>query len=132
MNKYRIKINGHIYEAEIEVMDGQNESAPAEKPTPAKELKSPNFSPMPAGAKPQNAAPAKGAVCSSLPGIVTKILVNEGERVKAGQAVLILEAMKMENEIAAPADGILDRLAVGEGAHVAAGVPLFAVVPEKG
>lgn len=132
MNKYRIKINGHIYEAEIEVLDGQAESAPTEKPTPAKELKSPKFSPMPAGAQPQKAAPEKGAVCSPLPGIVTKILINEGEPVKAGQAVLILEAMKMENEIAAPADGILHELAVSEGAHVAAGVPLFAVVPEKG
>lgn len=132
MNKYRIKINGHIYEAEIEVLDGQNESAPAEKPTPAKELKSPKFSPAPAGAQLKKAAPVEGAVCSPLPGIITKILVGEGEPVKAGQAVMILEAMKMENEIAAPADGILHELAVSEGAHVAAGVPLFAVVPEKG
>ncbi len=132
MNKYRIKINGHIYEAEIEVLDGQNESAPAEKPAPARPAPT-GFTPMPTGASMIRKSNAEeGTVCSPLPGIVTKILVNEGEPVKAGQAVLILEAMKMENEIAAPADGILHGLAVGEGAHIAAGVPLFSVVPEKG
>lgn len=131
MNKYRIKINGHIYEAEIEVLDGQNDTACAEKPAPAKELKAPSLAPVSATAQPKRAAPAKGAVVSPLPGIVTGILVGEGERVKAGQTVLILEAMKMENEIAAPVDGILQELAVKEGARVAAGVPLFAVAPEK-
>lgn len=130
MNKYRIKINGHIYEAEIEVMDGQTLSA--ENPAPAKELKPPkNAAPYACCAKLHIPDHAEGTVLSPLPGIVTKILVPEGEKVKAGQAVLILEAMKMENEIAAPTDGIVRELAVSEGAHVAVSVPLFAVVPEK-
>ena len=67
-----------------------------------------------------------------MPGNILKINVSQGQKVNEGDVLIVLEAMKMENEIAAPADGILDRLAVGEGAHVAAGVPLFAVVPEKG
>jgi len=56
-----------------------------------------------------------------MPGNIWKVLVKEGEQVKEGQVLVILEAMKMENEIMAPADGVVATLHVSEGASVNGG-----------
>ncbi len=62
-----------------------------------------------------------------MPGTVLEFKVKEGDAVKAGDVLLILEAMKMENEIPAPADGKVVSIAVGKGASVNAGDPLLTV-----
>jgi biotin carboxyl carrier protein len=64
-----------------------------------------------------------------MPGKVVKILVAEGEAIEAGQGVLLFEAMKMQNEIRSPGDGVLRRLHVEEGQAVEARTPLFLVGP---
>ena len=69
----------------------------------------------------------ENAVTAMLPGTVLKILVSEGEEVKAGQALLILEAMKMENEIVSPKDGIVKEIKVKEGAKVETGETLMVI-----
>jgi pyruvate carboxylase subunit B len=62
-----------------------------------------------------------------MPGRVVTLLVAEGDRVEAGQGVVVLEAMKMENEIEAEADGVVTRLFVEEGQAVEGGDPLFEI-----
>ncbi len=61
------------------------------------------------------------AVKAMLPGVVTKILVKEGDSVKAGETIMILEAMKMENEVKSPKDGVVKQILVKEGDRVEAG-----------
>jgi len=67
------------------------------------------------------------SVKTSMPGRIVKVLVNEGEKVREGEAVLILEAMKMENEIKSPQSGVIKEIKVKPGDQVEAGIVLFAV-----
>jgi biotin carboxyl carrier protein len=62
-----------------------------------------------------------------MPGKVVRILLTEGSRVQAGQGVMVVEAMKMQNEVKAPQDGFIKRLHVPEGATVSAGEPLVMI-----
>ena len=68
-----------------------------------------------------------GVVKSVMPGVVVKLLVAEGETVEAGRPLLILEAMKMQNEIQAPRAGIVQRVAVGVGQAVELGAVLLVI-----
>ena len=118
MSKYKITINGKEYEMDVELMDG---SAPAVKaPVQAK--------PVSAPAAPK-AAPvaAAGATVSPMPGTILKVNVKEGDTVKAGDSVVILEAMKMENDITAPKDGVVKKIFVNEKQTVAKCEALFEV-----
>jgi len=75
-------------------------------------------------AKPQ--APVGGNVVSApMPGKILRILVKEGEQVKTGQGLLVLEAMKMENEIPSPKDGIIKSILIKEGDTVDTGQALI-------
>ena len=113
MSKYKITVNGKEYEMDVELMDG---SAPVAK-APSKVSK-----PAPAPA----AAPS-GATVSPMPGTILKVNVKEGDTVKAGDSVVVLEAMKMENDITAPKDGVVKALYVTGGQAVAKGDALFEV-----
>jgi biotin carboxyl carrier protein len=80
----------------------------------------------------QSAAPvATGpqTVAAEMPGKVVKIAVPAGEPVRQGQGVVVVEAMKMENEIPSPIAGVVREIAVSEGQTVEAGAPLFTVAP---
>ncbi|MGH7149579.1 MAG: acetyl-CoA carboxylase biotin carboxyl carrier protein subunit, partial [Planctomycetota bacterium] len=66
-----------------------------------------------------------------IPGIVVALLAKEGEEVEAGSPLLLLEAMKMQNEIPAPCGGRVERFHVRPGETVAAGVPLATLTPAK-
>ena len=67
------------------------------------------------------------AVTAMLPGVVARILVKEGDKVKAGDPILILEAMKMENEVTSPKEGVVKQIVAKEGDRVEAG-DLLAVI----
>ena len=69
-------------------------------------------------------AQGKADVKSSMPGVVKEIRVEEGQAVSSGEALLILEAMKMENEIRAPLDGVVSKVHVAAGQAVDKGAPL--------
>ena len=101
MKKYRVNVNGSIYEVEIEEM-----SAPATMSAPAA---APRAAPAPAGGN---------AVKAPMPGTILDVKVQNGQRVKKGQVLVILEAMKMENEIQAPCDGTVSGLNVRKGDSV--------------
>ena len=68
-----------------------------------------------------SAAAGSNAVTAPLPGTITKILVKEGQTVKAGETVLVMEAMKMENNISAEANGTVKKIHVQQGAQVQSG-----------
>lgn len=101
MKKYRVNVNGSLYEIEIEEM-----SAPATMSAPTAASKA-------------AAAPAGGAqVKAPMPGTILDVKVQNGQSVKKGTVLCILEAMKMENEIQAPCDGKITSLNVRKGDSV--------------
>ena len=106
MRKFIVNVNGTSYEVEVEEIDG----------SAAK-----NVSAAPAA--PASAAPAAGGktVVSPMPGNILGVNVSVGQSVKSGTVLVILEAMKMENEILAPADGVIREVRVAKGAAVNAG-----------
>ena len=101
MKKYRVTVNGSLYEIEVEEMDASAVSAaPAAKAAPA----------------PVAPAPAAGAqIKAPMPGNILDVKVTAGQSVKKGDVLVILEAMKMENEIQAPCDGKVTGVNVRKG-----------------
>jgi biotin carboxyl carrier protein len=73
-----------------------------------------------------------GVLKSSMPGVVVQLLVTPGEAVREGQPLLILEAMKMQNELVATADGVVGEILVAKGQAVAAGARLLTIVVDEG
>ena len=111
MKKYRVTVNGTAYEIELEELTG---AAPA-----------------PAAAAPATApaaAPAGGEqVTSPMPGTILSINVAAGDTVKRGQVLMILEAMKMENEIMCPCDGKVASVNTSKGSSVESGTLLCVI-----
>lgn len=101
MKKYRVNVNGSLYEVEIEEMQAPATMSAA-KPAPA--------APAAAGAGAKVNAP--------MPGTILDVRVQNGAKVKKGDVLVILEAMKMENEIQAPCDGTVTSVCVKKGDSV--------------
>ena len=123
MSKYRITVDGKTYEMDVELI-GANGTAV--QPV-AKEAAPVVSAPVAAPAASKPAAASSGSVTAPMPGTILKVLKADGDAVKAGDVVLVLEAMKMENEITAPADGVIGSLSLTEGSTVAGGDLLFEV-----
>lgn len=132
MKKYRITINGRTYEVEVEEVGGEATSGVAAAqpvPTPTAEKAEPPAAPKakaePASAPapaPKKAAPAgKLTINAPMPGTILSIKAKAGSEVKKGDVIMILEAMKMENEILAPQDGKILSIEVTEGSSVNTG-----------
>ena len=126
--KYKVTLNNRTYEVEVEagqamLVDEYEAYAPAPAAAPA---------PAPAApaAAPAAASPALAAgevVKSPMPGNILKINVTVGQKVNEGDTLLVLEAMKMENEIAAPKAGTVAQIIVSKGAVVETGAPLVVI-----
>ena len=112
MKKYRVNVNGTVYEVELEEMTGAPATAPVAAPAPS-----------------AAAAPAAGGekVTSPMPGTILSVNVAAGDAVKRGQVLMILEAMKMENEIMCPCDGTVASVSVTKGAAVESGTLLCTI-----
>ena len=118
--KYIVTLNGKNYEVEVEeteaVIVGVTDAAPAVPAAPA-------AAPSHAAAPSAPAAPASAAdgtkVISPMPGNILAVNVSVGAAVKAGDVLLVLEAMKMENDIVAPCDGTVKQILVQKGSTVA-------------
>jgi len=124
MKKFSITVNGVNYEVDVEeIKDGVPAAPAAPRPQAAAPAAAPAAPKAPAAAPaPAAAAPAGGTTVEApMPGNVWKIIVKEGQQVKEGETLIILEAMKMENEIPAPCDGVVASLHVAEGADVNGG-----------
>lgn len=122
MRKFSITVNGQAYEVEVEEIGGAPSfaAAPAAAPAPVA------AAPAPAAAAPAPkaaaAAPAGAEVISApMPGNINDVRVSAGQQVKKGDILVILEAMKMENEIMAPHDGTVASVNVNKGATVNTG-----------
>ncbi|WP_442766951.1 biotin/lipoyl-containing protein [Mitsuokella multacida] len=120
MKKFNIKVNGISYEVEIEEI---KEGAPqAAAPTLAKvtpKVAAPKVEAPKAPAKEAVAAGAgEHSIDAPMPGKIVKVVVEEGQSVKAGDVLLVLEAMKMQNEITADADGTVKAVNVEAGQNV--------------
>ena len=131
--KYKVTLNNRVFEVEVEqgeamLLDEYELAAPA---APAPAVSAPA---APAAAAPASApaAPAAGlaageVVKSPMPGNVLKILVSQGQQVKEGDVLLILEAMKMENEVVSTKSGTVAQIVVSQGAVVETGSPLAVI-----
>lgn len=127
MKKYRVKLNGKVYEMEIELV-GQDDKLSSVDSTASKIVSTKKFD-SPESEHADNFAPF-GAVCSPMPGVVSNILFNIGDKVKKGDVVFIVEAMKMENEIAADRDGKIEEMYSSVGQSVSTAQPLFRITSE--
>ena len=127
--KYKVTLNNRVYEVEVEQGEAMlvNEyelAAPA--------VAAPAAPAAPAAAAPA-AAPAAGAlaagevVTSPMPGNILKINVAQGQHVNEGDVLIVLEAMKMENEISATKSGTVAQISVTKGAVVETGTPLVVI-----
>lgn len=119
MRKFIVNVNGNSYEVEVEEV-GAAPSAVASAPVAAPVVAAPAQAPAAAPA-PKAAAPAGGtAVNAPMPGTIVDIKVSNGAAVKKGDLLLVMEAMKMENEIFSPADGTVT-VVTSKGASVNSG-----------
>lgn len=126
--KYKVTLNNRTYEVEVEagqamLVDEYEAYAPAPAAVPAPVAAAP-------AAASVSAAPTLAAdevVKSPMPGNILKINVTVGQKVNEGETLLVLEAMKMENEIAAPKAGTVAQIIVSKGAVVETGAPLVVI-----
>ncbi len=120
MKQYKVTVNGTAYEITLEAIDASEvKAAPA--------AAAPVAAPAPAAAPAPVAAPAGGeTVNAPMPGNILDIKVANGASVKKGDVLLILEAMKMENEIMAPCDGTVT-VVVTKGSAVETGAVLCTI-----
>ena len=138
MRTFKVTVNGNQYDVTVEELGAPAAAPVALQPAPAPvPVQAPAAQPVPApAAQPQpapaaqpaaKAAPAGGVqITAPMPGMVVDFKVAEGATVKKGEAILILEAMKMENDIASTADGVISFVTT-KGANVNTG-DLLAVV----
>ena len=116
MKNYRITVNGTAYDVAVEEVSGG--SAPAAAPAPKA---APAAAPAPAASPKASGAAGSIVVSSPMPGKILNIKSSVGASVKRGEVILILEAMKMENEVVAPEDGTVASINVAAGDSVEAG-----------
>ena len=125
--KYKVTLNKRVYEVEVEegsamLVDEYELAAPAAPAAPAP------VAAAPAAAAPAAAGLAAGTVVEApMPGNVLKINVAQGQTVKEGDVLLVLEAMKMENEITATKSGTVAQIVTAKGAVVETGSPLVVI-----
>ena len=130
-SKAKVEVNGVPFEVEMhgsslveeDLPTMSTEGAPAPAATPAAPAAAPAAAAPAAKSGPGAGTPVK----APLPGVVTKILVAEGQAVKKGETVLVLEAMKMENNITAEADGAVTGICVAAGDSVMEGTTLLTI-----
>ena len=136
MKKFKVTVNGKAYEVEVEEMGGAPAAAPAPQvaaaPAPAAPAPTPAAAPAPAATP----APAVGGpipegaitVKAPMPGKISALKAEAGKAVKRGDIILVLGAMKMQNDITATADGTLHEIRVNPGDNVKTGDVLAVIV----
>lgn len=141
MKEYRYKINGNLYKVTVGDIEDNNvhvevngtaytvelekKAGPKIKPVVRTAATTP-AAPPPAVSRPVVAG-SKSGIKSPLPGVILEIKVKEGDTVKRGQTLLVLEAMKMENDITAPCDGTVAQICTNQGATVDTGDALIVI-----
>ena len=129
--KYKVTLNNRVYEVEVEQGEAMlvNEyelAAPAVAAT-ATPAAAPVAAAAPAAAPAAGALAAGEVITSPMPGNILKINVTQGQKVNEGDVLIVLEAMKMENEISATKSGTVAQINVTKGAVVETGTPLVVI-----
>ncbi len=145
MKTYKFKINGNEYNVDINSVEGNIADVTVNGASYKVEMDTSVVSPIAAApapaatpaAAPATAAPSTGssakatgagkAVTSPLPGVIIEVSVKEGQAVKAGQKIAVIEAMKMENEIQADVDGTVTAILVNKGDSVLEGAEIVKI-----
>ncbi len=139
MKKFNVTVNGKTYAVEVEEVGGVQGGftyQPVQQAAPVQPTSAPAAPVAPA---PQPAAPAPApapkapssvegeTISAPMPGTILDIKVKEGQSVKAGDILVILEAMKMENEIVSPKDGVINGIHTSKSSTVSSGDPLITI-----
>ena len=130
--KYKVTLNNRVYEVEVEQGEAMlvNEyelAAPVAAVAPAAPAAAPVAAAAPAAAPAAGALAAGEVITSPMPGNILKINVTQGQKVNEGDVLIVLEAMKMENEISATKSGTVAQINVTKGAVVETGTPLVVI-----
>ena len=109
--KWEVSIDGNLYEVEIDQVSrrGQRKNRDSNR----------------------GRGPRSGLISSAIPGKIVSVLVSEGDKVDSGSVVIVLEAMKMQNEIKAGIDGKVEKIMCKPGERIEANVPLMEIVDSK-
>lgn len=125
MKKYHVNVNGTAYEVAVEEVSGTapvtSAPAPAAAPIPRP---TPTAAPAPA---PKPSAGGGEQITAPMPGTILRVNVKDGQAVKSGEVLMVLEAMKMENEIMSPFDGTVSAVSTAAGEAVKAGALLCTI-----
>ncbi|MBR3057440.1 MAG: biotin/lipoyl-binding protein [Clostridiales bacterium] len=128
MSNYKITLNGKAYEIEVEEISASEAKTASEKaPVSAPAAKAAPVAAPAAKAPAASVSGGAGCVNAPMPGTILRVNKNVGDSVNAGEAVVVLEAMKMENDISSPKAGVVKALFVNKGDTVASGQVLFEV-----
>lgn len=111
MKHYEITVNGQVYQVTVEEVDAAASTSNHQQKPPLQ----------------QSIVSEKATVVAPMPGTILRVLVNEGQTIKAGEVLCILEAMKMENEIVAPTDGVIVSLKIDANQKVDSGDSLVVI-----
>ena len=130
--KYKVTLNNRVYEVEVEagqamLLDEYEAVAPAAPAPAAAPVAAPAAAPAPAAPAAPVVTGAGEPVTAPMPGTILKVNVTQGQAVKAGTVLCILEAMKMENEIMTSKDGTVTQVLVSKGSAVDTGAPLVVI-----
>ena len=120
-DKARVKVNGKAYEVSVPELAASSKPAPSVINSPAKSRL------IQTDSLPQESTSLSGSITSPLPGVILSLFVKEGDKVKRGQKLAVLEAMKMENDILATSDGTVKQVLVKEGDSVRQGSNLMLI-----
>ncbi|MBC7341220.1 MAG: biotin/lipoyl-binding protein [Clostridia bacterium] len=134
MRKFRVKVNNQVFDVEVEEVVEQSNANPGLKTTNPVATAAPNARPAP-GPVPQaerkseaNVVGSEGeTITAPLPGNIVEVKVAPGQAVKAGDVLLVIEAMKMENEVVATVNGTVKEVLVQKGETVAVRQPLVVI-----
>ena len=129
--KRKIIVDGQEFEVDIELIDGKWEVTLSGKTFIVESDSAKRHFRRARESESISKIGASGTISSAIPGKVVSILVSEGDSISAGDVVLVLEAMKMQNEIKATIDGVVSEIKCDAGERVEANVPLLEIIPEN-
>ncbi|MEG2536518.1 MAG: biotin/lipoyl-containing protein [Hydrogenoanaerobacterium sp.] len=130
MKRMKVTVNGNVYDVQVEELGAGAPAAPIAPPVaaPAPVAAAPAPAPAPApAAAPAPVAAGAEKINSPMPGTIVKVNVAAGQAVKKGDVLVVLEAMKMENDIMSPRDGTVAGVHVTQGAAVNSNDPLVSL-----
>ena len=124
MKNLKVTVNGKVYDVQVEETSSNQNSNPTSSNNPSPIVASKPAPAMPTSKSSDSSNNIGESIDSPMPGTILDIKVTNGQKVSKGETLLILEAMKMENEIVSPRDAVVNSIKVSKGQNVDSGTPL--------